>query len=268
MDNNNYYTKWFPLLEFPNSQYEINRKGEVRNKTTGNQLNGTINKDGYLIYNLTVDGKVYGRMAHILVAKQFIPNPNNYPVVNHKDENKTNPCVDNLEWVTYAQNSKYGKAQVKSADKRSVMVNEYDLDGTYIRTWKSAKDIYLYFGLPYDRKNRTTYLVKILTHNDNPDSDKIIFANRVFMRYCGQTNNISFTLKAPSNYRNNIYQNLSKPENVPAQYIFNPDTVKINADVIISEMLKQKQGLFTPEESDALKYAVALIKKSRKEKGR
>ena len=43
-----------------------------------------------------IDRKIYYRQAHILVARQFIPNPDNKPIVNHKDENKMNPCVDNL----------------------------------------------------------------------------------------------------------------------------------------------------------------------------
>ena len=158
-----YHNVWYPLEEFPSSQYEINKLGEVRNKRTGQKLKGTVSKEGYLAYLFTIGEKSYRRFAHIIVAKQFIPNPNGYPIVNHKDENKLNPCVDNLEWITYAQNSSHGTAQSRSESRRSKPINEYDLDGTFLRTWKSVKKLYLYHNLPYDRKHRPTYLIKILT---------------------------------------------------------------------------------------------------------
>ena len=82
MAKNEYYI-WHPVEEFPQSQYEINKMGQVRNTKSGQILNGSINKDGYLAYVLTVEGKVYRRFAHIMVAKQFLPNPDGLPVVNH-----------------------------------------------------------------------------------------------------------------------------------------------------------------------------------------
>ena len=67
--------------------------------------------DGYTQVCLCKKGKVTTRRIHILVAKAFIPNPLNLPEVNHKDENKTNNCVDNLEWcnTTYNKNYRYSK---------------------------------------------------------------------------------------------------------------------------------------------------------------
>ena len=52
-------------------------------------------------------------MVHRLVAKTFIPNPDNLPEVNHKDENKLNNCADNLEWCTNLYNVNYGNAKTK-----------------------------------------------------------------------------------------------------------------------------------------------------------
>lgn len=258
-----YRNIWYPLEEFPNSQYEINKLGEVRNKRTGQKLKGTVSKEGYLAYLFTIEEKSYRRFAHIIVAKQFIPNPNGYPIVNHKDENKLNPCVDNLEWLTYAQNSSHGTAQSRSESRRSKPINEYDLDGTFLRTWKSAKEIYLYHKLPYDREHRPTYLIKILTNNDDPTNAKIAFAGSVFLRYAGNTNDLSFELKEPTNLRNDIYRNLKKAKNVPSKYLINPEELNNNATEVIKEMIANNQFLFSPVQINALKFALKCIEETR-----
>lgn len=64
--------------------------------------------DGYLTVNLSKDGISKTQRIHRLVATAFIPNPNGYSQINHKDENKSNNCVENLEWCTCEYNLKYG----------------------------------------------------------------------------------------------------------------------------------------------------------------
>ena len=135
--NKNEYYKWFPLEELPNSNYEINKMGQIRNIVTGKILNGTRDNWGYKSYTLRYNNKNIHRTAHTMVAKQFIPNPDNLPIVNHKDENKMNPCVDNLEWVTVQKNAKHGTTQKRRSEKLEKPINEYSLDGIYIRTWRS-----------------------------------------------------------------------------------------------------------------------------------
>lgn len=61
-------------------------------------------KKGYLNITLSKNGKCIDKRNHILVAQHFIPNPNNKPQVNHKDGNKLNNNVENLEWVTNDEN--------------------------------------------------------------------------------------------------------------------------------------------------------------------
>ena len=235
-------------------RYEIIKSNKI--------LEGHISKGGYLSYTLTINGKVYTRLAHLLVAKQFIPNPNNLPIVNHKDENKLNPCVDNLEWTTYAKNLTYGTAQNRSSAKRNIPINEYGLDGTYIRTWKSAEKIYEYLGLPCNREKRTTYLVKILTHNDQPDSEKIVFAGKVFLRYHGYTSDMDFCLKAPTNFRNNIYRDLSISSNVPDDYLVNLSENHEDFSAILEDLLESNYTTFSTKQILALKYAIKIIKES------
>ena len=68
----------------------------------------TNKKTGYAYVGLCKDGKVFTNTVHRIVAEAFIPNPDNLPCVNHKDEDKLNNNVDNLEWCTYEYNLNYG----------------------------------------------------------------------------------------------------------------------------------------------------------------
>lgn len=76
-------------------------------------------KSGYLNVDLS-DGhsKSHKYRVHRLVAQAFIPNPNNYPQVNHKDEDKSNNKVENLEWCTAKYNLNYGHHNKKAANTR------------------------------------------------------------------------------------------------------------------------------------------------------
>lgn len=85
--------------------YEISNLGNLRNKTTKSLRKWSM-ANGYYkcVLSLGARGKIATVYAHRLVAKAFIPNPNNLPQVNHKDGNKLNNCVENLEWVTNQEN--------------------------------------------------------------------------------------------------------------------------------------------------------------------
>ena len=72
-------------------------------------MNKRESVDGYYIAKLNVNKKSTSIAIHILVARHFIDNPNNYPEVNHKDCNRKNNQVDNLEWCTHQQNVEHSK---------------------------------------------------------------------------------------------------------------------------------------------------------------
>lgn len=76
-------------------------------------------KKGYMRVGLYVNHKTINNKVHRLVAATFIPNPNNYPQVNHKDENKSNNHVENLEWCTCKYNIRYGTGKQRAAEKNS-----------------------------------------------------------------------------------------------------------------------------------------------------
>lgn len=90
--------------------YKISNYGNVKSLKFGKEkiLKQTKNKQGYLRVDLYKEGKLKHYKVHRLVAQAFIPNPNNYPMVNHRDEDKTNNIVENLEWCTPKYNINYG----------------------------------------------------------------------------------------------------------------------------------------------------------------
>ena len=83
----------------------------------GKILSTTLNNKGYKCVSLHKNGKIKTFTIHRLVALYFIPNPNNYSDVNHKDENKKNNKVENLEWVTHEYNMNYGERAIKASKK-------------------------------------------------------------------------------------------------------------------------------------------------------
>ena len=66
--------------------------------------------------DLRKNGEHHNFQVHRLVAEAFIPNPEGKETVNHKDENKLNNCVDNLEWMTVKENSNYGTRNMRMAE--------------------------------------------------------------------------------------------------------------------------------------------------------
>lgn len=96
-------------------------------------------KARYCIVRLSKNGKHQNYSVHRLAASAFIPNPLNLPIINHKDENKQNNNVENLEWCDVKYNSNYGTAKQKLSQKASIPVSQYSLSGTYIQTYESAK---------------------------------------------------------------------------------------------------------------------------------
>ena len=97
--------------------YQISNKGRVKSLKFNkeNILIPAKHNRGYLFINLCKNGKVKKYLIHRLVAEAFLPNPDNLPQVNHKDENKLNNNVENLEWCSNKYNVNYGSRNEKAS---------------------------------------------------------------------------------------------------------------------------------------------------------
>lgn len=137
---------WKPVVGYE-GHYQVSNFGRVKSIKFGKEiiLKQKQSMDGYYSVNLSKNGIVKTYLVHRLVAEAFIDNPNNLPQINHKDENKTNNNVDNLEWCSYSYNINYGTARERMTEKMingklSKPVLQYDLQGNFIREWESTME--------------------------------------------------------------------------------------------------------------------------------
>lgn len=147
------------FLGFPN--YEVSNLGNVKSlnyHSTGKAqlLKQRIHKDGYSEVKLSRNNKGKIFKVHRLVASAFILNPSNLPQINHKDENKSNNCVENLEWCTAEYNANYGTRNKRMAEKitngkTSKPVKQFDLRGNFIKEFPSISEVQRKLG--YSFKN-------------------------------------------------------------------------------------------------------------------
>ncbi len=103
-------------------------------------------KTGYLQVSLSKNGKSNTLKIHRLVAQAFIPNPNKYTEVNHKDENKENNSVEILEWITHQENINYGthnqrmSMSLTNHPHKSLKILQYDSNMKLIKIWDSINE--------------------------------------------------------------------------------------------------------------------------------
>lgn len=155
-----------------------NRRERYQN-LKGKQLKFTDNGRGYQLVFLTKESKRINKYVHRLVAETFIPNPKNLPEVNHKDLNKSNNCIDNLEWITNADNKRhYQKTDVAKVKRKE---QGYRIQEKYKEKIKNKIPfiIYAYTKLNYtlEKLNKETgigdeRISKILKENNIPINNK------------------------------------------------------------------------------------------------
>ena len=123
----------------------LSRKRNDRNQILPERiLKCGYDKKGYKQVILCKNGKCKTYTIHRLVAQAFIENPYNYNYVNHKNENKEDNRVKNLEWCTNSYNLKYGNAQKNKKRK----INQYDKNNNFVKEWGSMLDIQNQLSIP------------------------------------------------------------------------------------------------------------------------
>lgn len=143
--------------------YFIDINGNVFSKRRNRYMKPIKSKSGYYVIQLHKNMKFKTFSIHRLIAKAFIPNPNNYPCINHIDGNKLNNDISNLEWCTHKHNSQEAvriglfdnvkKIQRENAIKNNLSkyhilanevtkkkVSQYDKNGSFIKTYNSMSD--------------------------------------------------------------------------------------------------------------------------------
>lgn len=151
---------WLPVVGYE-GLYEVSDRGDIYSKKSNRILNAWDDGKGYTRVELfDKHGNSKQINVHRIVAEAFLPNPDNLPYVNHKDENKANNNVSNLEWCTPKYNTNYGDAirrRVESAEwyyksercraamsavgkSRSKPVMQFDIFGNLIAEYPSASE--------------------------------------------------------------------------------------------------------------------------------
>lgn len=142
--------EWRPVVGYE-GHYEVSNIGRVRSLTIVRRIRSKPRilrpikfRRGYTFVSLSdASGKKHSIKISRIVAKAFLPNPDNLPCVNHKDEDRANNAVDNLEWCTYVYNTHYGHCIEKIRASKAHLfrkVIQMDADGNYIDSFESLSE--------------------------------------------------------------------------------------------------------------------------------
>ena len=144
---------WKDIKEFEKF-YQVSNLGRVRGldrivinklghkiKRKGQIMKQILDIHGYPVVHLRKEGISKYFKVHRLVAIAFIPNPNNLPMINHKDENPLNSNVNNLEWCDCKYNNNYGDRNLKLSCTKSKPIYQYSLDGKLLKKFDRISEI-------------------------------------------------------------------------------------------------------------------------------
>lgn len=169
------------IIDNIETHYQIDNNGTVYNTQTQKELIGSIYNTGYKMVRLTVNGKSKGYAVHRLVAQTFLDNSENLPVVNHKDGDKTNNKVENLEWVTQSQNRRHAIKQLKTGlahgIRKKVDISEKD---SFWKRYKNTNYLVSKDGQVYNTKTR------ILLKQTSNQSGYIRYTLRIDNKNCSK----------------------------------------------------------------------------------
>lgn len=125
--------------------YQVSNLGNVYSHYSNRLLNPFTNTYGYLRVMLTKNGHAMNVAIHRLVGNHFIPNLNELPQINHKDEDKSNNHVSNLEWCTNKYNNSYGtkveRTSTSNRNRKKVQIGRYSLEGELLQVYNGYREV-------------------------------------------------------------------------------------------------------------------------------
>lgn len=142
--------------------YQVSNEGNVRSLDRCVKCSNSIrfykgrvlaqcrDDKGYYRVLLTIAGRHKSKQVHRLVAEAFIDNPYNKPEVNHKDEDPSNNCIDNLEWCDKVYNLSYGTGRERSIRSHRMAVLQIDIDGNLVGEYEGVNKAAEAIGKPKD----------------------------------------------------------------------------------------------------------------------
>lgn len=168
---------WKPIEDFKD-KYEISNLGRIRNKETS-YIFIPQKRGKYLKVSLSKNGIKRQLSIHKLVAETFLnksnfkcmPDENRSLInmdkleVNHKNEDKYDNRINNLEWCTHKYNSYYSKCIEKCSKAKEKPINQYDLKGNFIKTWDSINEASKLLNIPQSCISRCVRGLRNKTHN-------------------------------------------------------------------------------------------------------
>ena len=153
--------KWF--YRHPVYNYLlVSVDGEIYSEKTEYYVKGSSSGNGYRKLSVYKDGKSKSHTFHRIIAETLIPNPENKCCVNHKDGNKLNNNVDNLEWCTYSENSLHAyriglKKSPKIRPWQKKAVYQWNEDGTLLKFWKNPEDLRKAFNITAQKISKSIH---------------------------------------------------------------------------------------------------------------
>lgn len=145
-------------------KYIVTRDSEIFNTNNNKNICKWVDNVGYYQVRLYLNGKKKSYRLHRLIAEKFIDNPYELPFVNHKDGNKLNNDLSNLEWCDNATNTQHGyDNKLYKFKNRSYNILVYDKDSNFIKQFKSIRSLSEELNL--NRKTVTSILNGLKTNN-------------------------------------------------------------------------------------------------------
>ena len=168
---------WKDIIGFEGI-YEISNLGRIRRIKNGRILSTRRSDGWYITVTLYKDKKRYGKLLHRLVSEAFIPNPDNLLEVNHRDEDKTNNRVDNLEFCDHKYNVNYGtiKDRIRDTKLKNGHINEeysgLDKKSYGKKYYQDHKEEIKEYNKKYREEHKEEHKEEIMKYKETHKEDK------------------------------------------------------------------------------------------------